>query len=673
MPFATVRRPSLALGLLNGYLTETGIESEVVYGNISFAEEIGLDIYTLLENISAQSLSLFGEWSFTGAVFPNTLSDDEEFFSLNREFFNGELAKAIEYFHQGTSLQDLMLLVRECTERYITLQAQAVLDRKPRLVGCTSMYQQHCASLALLRRIKDLDPSVMTILGGANCERSMGLQTHKSFPWVDFVACGEVDTFFGELVTSILSRGPEITADESHESLFAPYHRQHGYGVGNGASDRTRITVANQDMDRTCVPDYDDYFKALSESPIGKLFSPSLVMETSRGCWWGQKHQCAFCGLNGETMRFRKKSPERVLSEIDHLVNRYSVRRFFVADNILDLGYCKNVIETLGSRDDEPLHFFMEISPNLKREHLDVLSAAGFRWLQPGIESMHGEVLKALNKGTRVEVNIQFLRWARELGVRVFWQMLYGLPNEKDEWYGEMASWLPMLFHLYPPRCCERISFDRFSRYHREQDEYGLKLVPNRQYQHVFPLPPRECEHLSYFFEDENELSGAGSSARTVPGPGARELMRVVAEWNKIFHGRTDQRANLIMRDDGERLVVQDTRPIAVAEQQTIQGLDRRAYLLCGQPRTESSLLARLREAEGVDESQVRDLIARLCEQKLLLSTEGRYLSLAVYPSTRQLPDMNDAPWGHFDLALIAKMESARSSTLSRLKEGNAA
>ena len=42
-------------------------------------------------------------------------------------------------------------------------------------------------SLALLRRVKELDPSVVTMLGGANCEAEMGWAAIRAFPWVDFV------------------------------------------------------------------------------------------------------------------------------------------------------------------------------------------------------------------------------------------------------------------------------------------------------------------------------------------------------------------------------------------------------------------------------------------------------------------------------------------------------
>jgi radical SAM superfamily enzyme YgiQ (UPF0313 family) len=43
-----------------------------------------------------------------------------------------------------------------------------------------------------------------------------------------------------------------------------------------------------------------------------------LLFEASRGCWWGAKHHCTFCGLNGLSMTFRSKSADRAYSEIKH-------------------------------------------------------------------------------------------------------------------------------------------------------------------------------------------------------------------------------------------------------------------------------------------------------------------------------------------------------------------
>jgi magnesium-protoporphyrin IX monomethyl ester (oxidative) cyclase len=50
--------------------------------------------------------------------------------------------------------------------------------------------------LALLRIIKEKNPDIITLLGGANCEASMGQAAKRNFPWIDFVVSGEADLLF---------------------------------------------------------------------------------------------------------------------------------------------------------------------------------------------------------------------------------------------------------------------------------------------------------------------------------------------------------------------------------------------------------------------------------------------------------------------------------------------
>jgi hypothetical protein len=85
--------------------------------------------------------------------------------------------------------------------------------------------------------------------------------------------------------------------------------------------------------------------RALGDRP------PLLLPETARGCWWGEKHHCTFCGLNGATMAFRKKSPDRVLSELVELSGKHRLLRFQTVDNIIAMSYFRDVLPRIGELD----------------------------------------------------------------------------------------------------------------------------------------------------------------------------------------------------------------------------------------------------------------------------------------------------------------------------------
>ena len=101
-------------------------------------------------------------------------------------------------------------------------------------------------------------------------------------------------------------------------------------------------------MDLVESPDYDDYVEQ-AESFIQAGLLPEDLMqgvmfETSRGCWYGAKNHCKFCGLNGLEIGYRRKSPQRILAEIDDLADRYNPDLLQAADNIMPLEFRREVL-----------------------------------------------------------------------------------------------------------------------------------------------------------------------------------------------------------------------------------------------------------------------------------------------------------------------------------------
>ena len=104
---------------------------------------------------------------------------------------------------------------------------------------------------------------------------------------------------------------------------------------------------AVQNLNQLPTPHFDEYFESLARSPLKAKVEGQLVVETSRGCWWGAKHHCTFCGLNGDTMAFRSKTPERAFAEMEYLSRRHQTRRLGCVDNILDLRYIDTLFPDL--------------------------------------------------------------------------------------------------------------------------------------------------------------------------------------------------------------------------------------------------------------------------------------------------------------------------------------
>ena len=604
MPYADLERPSLALGLLQASLQEAGIPAVTVHGNLRFAERIGLARIRQLRQLPEHFLA--GEWTFSRAAFPE---------SQEPPGFLEALERRCGY---AVDLQELRPLAEAFTDEL----ARELVEKGYPLVGCTSTFQQHCASLALLRRVKELAPETVTVLGGANCEGEMGLEAVRAFPWLDIVVSGEADLLIAELVRLAL-RG---------EMDQLPYGAITRERLAGGAP---RVKVSQ--LDALPYPRFEEYFASLEQSSFATSVQPGLALEGSRGCWWGQKHHCTFCGLNGSGMGYRAKSGGRLGAEIEALVNRHGVSRISMVDNILDPKAFEDLLPQLAQR-SAPVSLFYEVKANLSRNQLETLRDAGVRWVQPGLESLSDEVLTLMDKGTTGLQNIRFLRLAREFGIRVTWLCLTGVPGEKDEWYQEIAGWLPWIAHLQPPTRSVKMRYDRFSPYHQRPEQYGLSLVPDHAYRYIYPGDVN-LDRLAYFFEDAPESTPPGrESAEHRPGLSAMESQ--VMRWANSFWRWPEM---LCMTDDGERVRIFDTRQVRLERDCWLEGMEREALLACETPRKTSYLVKKLGPS-------VEPALVELQRRRLVLHLNERWLALPVPGSVPRLPARTDFPGGSLRL-----------------------
>ena len=634
MPFPSLSEPSMALGLLKAGLANAGISAAARYPCIWFAEDIGLDTYGAI--YGSKQEFLIGEWVFSQVAFPEHATDREEY--LDRVLAAPVSRGLLDRQQFARDPRAALLAVRDAAPGFVARVAARVLDGAPAIVGCTSTFAQHCASLALLRVIKQLAPEVVTVIGGANCEAAMGVTAARSFPWLDFVVSGEADLVFPALCRRVLDGGRKAPVNDLHGVLHAR-HASVLFG-----SDPPRASVER--MDVVPVPDFDDFFATLAGSRLRDYVTPGLALETSRGCWWGQKHHCTFCGLNGSNMEFRSKSAARVAAELDHLSQRHGVRTFNIVDNILDLHYIEDLLPRLPTAD--PYTLFYETKSNLRRDQLDKLARAGIRKLQPGIESMHDEILRLIDKGTTALQNVQLLLWARELGVFIAWNLLWDVPGERDEWYAEMAAWLPLISHLQPPGV-DRIQFHRFSLYHEQPEKWNLHLSPFASYAYVYPLGSEQLARLAYYFDDRARPS---TREELDNRPGLKQALTVVGHWILAW-GQSGAPAGprplLLMRDDGEDLHLQDTRACGEGDQ-VLSGLAASVYRAC----RGIASLPRLSEAvrrvhPAASDAQIAAALDDLVRRKLVLRHGDKALALALCQVTPIETRPERSPGGHID------------------------
>ena len=374
-----------------------------------------------------------------------------------------------------------------------------------------------------------------------------------------------------------------------------------------------------EDMDTLPYPDYTAYFDRFARSRFADDWQPGTFMETSRGCWWGERQHCTFCGLNGGTMRYRSKSAARALDEMTTLATRHKGADIQIVDNILDLDYFKTLLPELAARRVD-FGLFYETKSNLKREQIRLLRAAGIRQIQPGIESFSDAILKLMRKGVSALHNIQVLKWCKEFGVTPLWNLIWGFPGEPPEEYARMARLVPHLVHLPPPVSFNGLRLDRFSPNFVEQERFGFAdVAPMPAYEHIYAVPDAARANLAYFFRFTHR-DGRDPAAYVGPLVGAME------RWQR--HAKS---ADLFSVETGDHLVVCDLRPAAAAPLAVLDASDRAICQACDAIADRDRLAKTLADnGLALPDAALGDRLEALLARGLIIEDAGRFLSLAV-------------------------------------------
>jgi ribosomal peptide maturation radical SAM protein 1 len=601
MPFAPFNYPAIGISLLQAELRREGIGCDNYYLNLPFASRIGCRSYDEL-GVSSPMISLAGEWLFAHELFGANPQSDRAYIDkiLRKEFASHFPARAVRR----------LIELREGVGDFLNDCLNRVPWADYGVVGFTSSFQQNVASLALAKRVKRAFPEKKLVFGGANCEGEMGIELHRQFPFVDYVCSGEGDRAFPELVRRLAAGGDtgEVAGIISRKNKETVVPRD--------------VISPVFDLDDLPYPCYDDYFAQLGQVHLNRKFVPYVPFETSRGCWWGQKMHCTFCGLNSGSMTYRSKNAVRALKELTYLGKTYG-KKIVNVDTILDLNYLDSFFPELIAR-KQKFSFYFETKVNLTKEQIKLLRDAGVRDIQPGIESLSTAILKLMKKGCSLLQNVQFLKWARQFRMEVMWNLLYGLPGELAADYAEMAKFIPHLSHLDPPVTCGKMRLDRFSPYFMRASDFGLTQVrAHDSYSYVYPFEQEALSRLAYFF-------GFHYPQEATVEDYVRPVKKKLNAWR--LAGHRGKLRGIIRK---HTLTIVDTRKKHQKIITTLPEPLRTAYIFCDQIRPLAGVEAHLTSClprVNLADSWLKQALDDLVSRGLMLKEGKSYLSLAILP-----------------------------------------
>lgn len=598
MPFAIPERPSIQLGLLSEIAKREGHHATCHHLNLELAAKYP-ETYGGMCTFRGH---MTGEWLFSYAAFGDDAHLDDDAYL---DEFPSEIAQAAR---GGIDRKTLIKMRRKILPAFIDAQIDAEDWGAYDVVGFSSTFQQHCASLAMARRLKARWPHLQIVIGGANVEGTMGRETARAFPYVDHVAIGEGDLAFPALLRAI----SEGDAKREIAGIFR---------VG----EPERSVVPFDDLDSSPIPNYDEYFDRFNKLGLAKYqnYLPALPLETARGCWWGRKHHCTFCGLNGDGMEFRRKTGARALDELRSLSDRYGLMMFQSTDNILDMKYLTEFFPKIEA-DQNDYTFFFEVKSNVTRAQLAQMRRGGVMWIQPGIESMSTDILSLMEKGCTMLHNVRLLKWSLYYKVRVGWNLLWGFPGETEAHYADEYNILSKIPHLEPPNAVTRLWLERFSPIYSDRKRFPAKfLTPERSYTHIYP-PDVDLENLAYFFDYALENT-------TAPDIHER-TSQLVDAWSARWH--SDNRPGLWYRHAGDTVWIADSRDPQNKTTHRFDGPLGQAYVACTDtmqsPANVVEAVNKKMGAGTINEADAEQILDMYCEQSLMVGERGLYLGLAL-------------------------------------------
>lgn len=565
-PFVDPKIPSLGGHILQASCGRVGVTAKVFYAGMDFANLSGFKFYETV--MSVNQATFIGERLFAASAFdlppmgrnlgklfePGYVPD--HVWQKNRAFVSRHMPEIFDPIRNWAAAVDWDRMENLAARWTVSMAAQ-IAEMGYRIVGCSTTQGGLIPAIALLNQVKQAAPDIVTILGGSLCEGEMAEGIVSLKTGVDYVFSGE-----GEVTFPIFTR--DVLA-------------------GHMPGEKVIYGVPLENLDDTPLPDYGEFFSQRKrlwpdEPEMGNNFR--LPYEASRGCQWGR---CTFCGLNGKRDAYRVKSPDKVIEDLGQLSGRYGINRFQMTDNILPLQYFKTLVPRL-PKELPGIDILYEVKANMKLERLLALKEAGIKEVQPGIEALSDSLLKRIRKGVTVREIIALLRCARAVGVKLYWNLLFGFPGDKTAEYEEMVHLIPLLHHLQPPDRFTSSKIFRFSQYQETPEAFGISnLRPAGFHKDVFPAHA-DLEKIAYYFVGDYD-------AQSYENP------RVIAELHKVFQEWCDEwgpyeyagvEALLpvlhIERETSGRFVLHDTRGLPGRPEKMVLDKEQTGILLIACP-----------------------------------------------------------------------------------------
>lgn len=582
--------PSLALGVLKGFLAGHGVAVRACHMHLETAARLGLGCYAAMADT----------WGAGEAVFGALLDPAEAPRLVDHAAAVAEAAgrpEAAEWV-RTTALADVAGLVEEWLDRERPERYQ--------LVGGSVGALQLCASLYLMRRIRERGHSGLRVLGGSALVGSPGRELLARCSDIDAVVDGEGEHALLSLVSADAEPAPPGVLRRGADGSPAPAR-----------------PARPLNLERAPAPDLHEFFAAAARLGVPRT-ALTISLEHSRGCAWEHRtgrdlQGCTFCGLYRGAPSFRRKPVARVVAELEQAVACHRVLNAAFVDAYMPADYRRELLQGIAGVPAD-LTFFTEMRCDLDERTAAALAAAGASHLQLGVESFTTAILRRIDKGVTGAQTVHSVRLSQEHRLPVQYNLMVRIPGVPEEEIEELAELLPLLYGLRPPKVVD-FYLDRNSRAFADPVAHGIDPAS---------LDGERPEWIPASLGD-------GRISQVVPfrpaGPDVeaawRRVEARVEAWRRRWRSARESRvaSPLVWRDGGGWAMVIDQRGDE-PKICTLEGVTHDVFRACSEVVTLRRLAGDLPQHP---ERRLTAALAALEDQGLVLRDGLRWVRLAVH------------------------------------------
>jgi hypothetical protein len=513
-PFWDPICPPQGIVSLKSYLDKKGYDVNIV--------DLNTDgyLFGLQQKYFDRAISHFPHWKFLNIPRngPRYFARHQLvwFYSRQRTSRYKELIRHILNFDGKSICPDQLIdqldsIINEIFNIAASKTEELMARINPNMVGCTMLESTFPSALAILKKVKEINPNTATVLGGpgivtGNMVDDGNLQTVSDrCDWIDAIIYGE-----GERVLESYLEG--------------------SFGA------KKILTI--QDMQNEQLLDINDIPMSTYDGlPVIKYLWLSVF--ASRGC----PFNCAFCYEKDYWIRFRKKRVEQVIDEMKALSARYGKNKlFYLCDSLANHIATPLSNALLSKKEKLRWDCYMRITPEcLDEEKVKIWAQGGMERARIGVESGSPRVLELMNKDISTDqIKKGLTNFARN-GICTSTLWIAGFPGEREEDFQESMLFLEENSrYIYQADIWEFISMPKkipaseatdtyFSTKPLYPEEFDELLLIKYYDQESMGLSPERFKKISQFEKLRMKLG--------VPNPYTlKELLNANKRWVQLGH-----------------------------------------------------------------------------------------------------------------------------------------